>query len=124
MPQRGPTSRPSLFVMLSVIASFAASTSTVRAADECIVEPNSQPPQGQHWYYQTDRDSQRQCWYLGPDGATVRKSAPETLKQSKPDAPATAALARGVENLSQQQREELFHKYIEWQRRRPGQTAQ
>jgi hypothetical protein len=111
-----------LFVVLSVIASFAASTSTVRAADECIVEPNSQPPQGQHWYYQTDRESKRQCWYLGPEGATLRKSAVETLK---PHAHATStALARGAANLSRQQREVLFRQFVEWQRSHPAQHAQ
>jgi hypothetical protein len=122
MPQRWPTSRPSLFVMLSMVVSFAASTSTVRAANECIAEPNSQPPQGQHWYYRTDRESKRQCWYLGPEGATVRKSAAETLNAFKPDTPVTpAALPRDAANLSQQQREALFQKFIEWRRSHPAQ---
>jgi hypothetical protein len=106
-------------------ASFAALTSTVRAADECIVRPNSQPPQGQHWYYRTDRESKRQCWYLGPEGATVRKNAAEALKPFEPHADATtAALARGAANLSQQQREVLFRRFIEWQRSHPAQHAQ
>jgi hypothetical protein len=125
MPQRGPTSRRSLFVMLSVVASFAASTSTVRAADECIVKPNSQPPQGQHWYYRTNPESKRQCWYLGPEGTTVRKKAAETLKPFEPHADATpAALASGAANLSQQQREVLFRRFLEWQRSHPAQHAQ
>ena len=124
MPHRGPTSRPALFVMLSVVASFAASASTVRAANECIVKPNSQPPQGQHWYYQTDGESKRQCWYLGPQRDAVRKSAAERLKPSEPDAHATtAALARGA-NLTQQQREALFRRFVEWRRSHPAQPAQ
>ena len=118
MPQRG---RPSLLVMLSAAASFAVSTSTAHAADECIVKPTSQPPQGQHWYYRTDRESNRQCWYLAPEGTTARKGAAETVKQSAPDAPATAALAQGVDNLSQQQREALFRQFIEWRQRRAAQ---
>jgi hypothetical protein len=114
-----------LFVVLTVIASFAASTSTVRAANECITKPNSQPPQGQHWYYQTDRESKRQCWYLGPEGATVRKNAAETLKPFNSDAPATpAALAQDPANLSRQQREALFRKFVEWRRSHPAQHAQ
>jgi hypothetical protein len=114
-----------LFVVLTVVASFAASTSTVRAANECITKPNSQPPQGQHWYYQTDRESKRQCWYLGPEGATVRKNAAETLKPFKLDAPATpAALAEDPANLSRQQREALFRKFVEWRRSHPAQHAQ
>jgi len=121
MPQRG---RPFLFVMLSAVASFPMSTITARAANECIVTPNSQPPQGQHWYYRTDRESKRQCWYLAPEGTTVRPGAAETSKQSQPDAPATAALAQGVDNLSQQQREALFRQYIEWRQRRAAQDKQ
>ena len=118
MPQRGS---PFLFVMLSAVASFAMSTSAARAAKECIVTPNSQPPQGQHWYYRTDRESKRQCWYLGPEGTTVRKGAAEALEQAKPDAPTTGALAQGVDNLSPQQREALFRQFIEWRRNRPAQ---
>ncbi len=114
MPQRGPTSRPSLFVMLSVVASFAASTSTVRAANECIAKPNSHPPQGHHWYYLTDRESNHQCWYLGPEGASVRKSAAET----------PAVLARDGANLSPQQRDALFRQFTEWRRSHLAQHAQ
>jgi len=121
MPQRG---RLVLFVMLSAVASFAMSTSTAHAAAECIVAPNPQPPQGQHWYYRTDRESKRQCWYLAPEGTTVRPGAAETSKQPKPDTPATAALAQGVDNLSQQQREALFRQFIEWRQRRPAQDKQ
>ncbi len=125
MPQHWATSRPSLFAMLSVVAAFAASTSAVRAANECIAKPNSQPPQGQHWYYQTDRESKRQCWYLGPEGATVRKSAPETLTPFTPDARATpAALAGDPAKLSRQQREALFRQFVEWRRSHPAQQAQ
>jgi hypothetical protein len=114
-----------LFVILSVVASFAASTSTVRAADKCIVKPNSQPPQSQHWYYRTDRESNRQCWYLGPEDSSVRNSATETLKQIKPDSPATpSAPAPGATNLSQQEREALFRKFIVWQQSHPAQHAQ
>lgn len=127
MPQRGPTSRPSVFVVVSVVASFAASTGTVRAAEDCIVKPNAQAPQGQHWYYRTDRDSKRQCWYLGPQDVAVRKGAMETLKQSKPDASATPAAParpwRGAASLSQQQREALFRQFVEWRQRRLAQHA-
>ena len=125
MPSRGPTSRPALFVMLSVVASFAASTSTVRAADECIVKPNAQPPQGQHWYYRTDPESKRQCWYLGPEGAAVRKSSTGTSEPFEPHADATStALARDAANLSQRQRDALFRQFIEWRRSHPTQHAQ
>jgi len=44
------------------------------AADECIGKPNAPAPQGSHWYYRTDRTSNRQCWYLGKEGAKARAS--------------------------------------------------
>jgi hypothetical protein len=110
-----------LLIVISGVALFAASTSTARAADGCIVKPTAEPPQGQHWYYRTDRESKRQCWYLGPEGTTVRKGAAESLEQANADAAATGALAQGVDNLSPQQREALFRRFIEWRRSRPAQ---
>lgn len=117
MSQRRRASRPSLFIVVSGIALFAASTCTARAADECIVKPNAEPPQGQHWYYRTDRGSNRQCWYLGPERDGIRNTAAETLK---PDASATAAASA---TMSRQEREALFRRYIEWQQNRPAQAA-
>jgi hypothetical protein len=71
-----PTLVPAMFALLFV----AASTSNARAAN-CVVKPNGQSPQGQHWYYRTDHVTNRQCWYLGAKNADVRKSAMETPKQ-------------------------------------------
>ncbi len=123
-----PPSRLSLFPVILVVASFAASTGTVRAADECIVKPNAQPPQGQHWYYRTDRDSNRQCWYLGPEGLGVRTGAPDTLKQFDADASATPAApvrpSPDAANLNQQQREALFRQFIEWRQSHRERQAQ
>ena len=116
MPQRAPTSRLSLFIAVSGVALFVASTSAARAADECIVKPSSEPPSGQHWYYRTDRESNRQCWYLAPEGVGARKTATETLKQAKPDALAPT--------MTQEQREALFRKFIQWRQNQAAQQAQ
>ena len=110
-----------MLAVVSGVALFAASTCTARAADECIVKPNADPPQGQHWYYRTDRESKRQCWYLGPEGAGTRETATEAPKQVKPQAPAMAAVSA---TMSPQQREALFRKYIEWQQNHPALDAQ
>jgi len=108
-----------------MVALFAASTSTARAAGECIVKPNAEPPHGQHWYYRTDRESKRQCWYLGPQGVSTRKTATQTLTESRPDALATpAATAGDAASLSPQERETLFRKFIEWRQSHPAQPAQ
>jgi hypothetical protein len=105
-----------LIIVLSGVALFAASTSIARATDECIVKPNADPPSGQHWYYRTDRQSNRQCWYLGPQDAAMRTTATRALKDIKPAEDAT--------NMSQQQREALFRKFIEWQHNHAAQGAQ
>jgi hypothetical protein len=107
-----------LFIVVSSVALFAASTGSGRAADACIVKPNAEPPQGQHWYYRTNRETNRQCWYLGSDGAASRNITTEAVK---PDAPPTAGVSA---NMSREQREALFRKYVEWQQNRRAQAAQ
>lgn len=120
MPQHGPT-RPSSFVLIAAVACFAVSTGAVRAAQECIAKPTSEAPQGQRWYYRTHHESK--CWHLGPAGGATRTIAAERLKPSEPHAPAATAALDAAE-LTPQQREALFRKYIEWQRTHPAQAAQ
>jgi hypothetical protein len=58
------------------------------AADDCITKPNATPPQGSHWYYRTERSTQRQCWYLKPEGEKVRASVdPPTAAAQPPSTP-------------------------------------
>ena len=80
----------------------AVSASNVNAVN-CIAKPNGQPSQGQHWFYRTDRVTQRQCWYLAPQNADAQKSAMRQLSSTHklPAAPrqvqrATAAAAQVV----------------------------
>jgi hypothetical protein len=55
-----------------------------RAADDCITKPNAAPPQGNHWYYRTDRTTQRQCWYLRPESETVRAGVQQPTAAAQP----------------------------------------
>jgi hypothetical protein len=59
----------------------AVSASNVNAVN-CIAKPNGQPFQGQHWFYRTDRVTQRQCWYLAPQNADAQKSATKRLSST------------------------------------------
>jgi len=59
----------------------AVSASNVNAVN-CISKPNGQPSQGQHWFYRTDRVTQRQCWYLAPQNADAQKSATKRLSST------------------------------------------
>src|SRR5689334_122934 len=73
------SSKQSRWAVVSVMLGFvlAAVLVTGRASwaetDECIPKPNAAAPEGSHWYYRTDRASQRQCWHLG-ESAKARTS--------------------------------------------------
>lgn len=49
---------------ITILASGSA-----RAADECLTEPRTETPQGQHWYYRLEHTTKRHCWYLRDEGA-------------------------------------------------------
>ena len=77
MQQRRLTLVPPMFGLVLV----AVSASNVNAVN-CIAKPNGQPSQGQHWFYRTDRVTQRQCWYLAPQNADAQKSATKQLSST------------------------------------------
>jgi hypothetical protein len=57
----------------------------IASADDCVSAPNSPAPEGKHWFYRTDRATQRKCWYLrAKDQPTQRTDA-----QAPSAAPAT-----------------------------------
>lgn len=77
-------------------------------ADDCLTAPNGPAPQGNHWYYRTERGTDRKCWYLrtpiqpshaaaqpaadAAAAAPAKASAPVVLP-SAPPAPAAGAPA-------------------------------
>jgi hypothetical protein len=71
-----------LFMVLVTEVLLAGQVS--RAADDCITKPNSTPPQGSHWYYRTERSTQRQCWYLKPEGEKMRASVDQPMAAAQP----------------------------------------
>jgi hypothetical protein len=77
-------------LVLLLISSFLLSVQVSRAADECIEKPNAPAPQGSHWYYRIDRASNRQCWYLGAEGAKVRAPAREAATRVRTPVPKPA----------------------------------
>jgi hypothetical protein len=75
---------PAVFAaLLAALAITILPGASARALDDCIDAPNSQPPQGSHWYYRTDRVNERKCWYLGPEGKKVQQVRP-TAKSLAP----------------------------------------
>jgi hypothetical protein len=74
------------------------------AADDCVAKPNAPAPAGQHWWYRTDRATQRKCWFLGPtdkeaaarkadrqEQAAVLEAAPEAQPAPAQETPAPVA---------------------------------
>src|SRR5262249_55858126 len=59
--------------------------------------PSSSAPDGSHWYYHTDRATQRKCWYLRPPDQPAQYSAAQSTSDEAPtdsiplEAPATAS---------------------------------
>ena len=61
-------------VALLLVALIPQAGMAEPAGNDCLVKPNSAPPQGSHWYYRLDRAANRRCWFLGPDGLKVRQA--------------------------------------------------
>ena len=90
MAQHRPALVPALFALLSLALSCAVSARGAHAAP-CNAKPNSPTPEGQHWYYRTDRAFGRKCWFLGPENVNDQKGAAQASKRPASDAAAQPA---------------------------------
>jgi hypothetical protein len=94
--------------LFSVAAIFFVTVQGARAADECLEKPNAPSPEGSHWYYRTDRTTNRQCWYLGSErgkaGTLTRQDTalarPQSLKMSAPPAQRLAQATAAAETAT------------------------
>jgi hypothetical protein len=60
---------------------------TARAANDCLAGPSREPAPGGHWYFHSDRASNRKCWYLvEPDtrGPTAEASQAQPPAEPPP----------------------------------------
>jgi hypothetical protein len=82
-------------ILAIVVAATATASRAARAGDDCLAAPNAGAAQGSHWYYRLDRATHRKCWYVGPQGAKVRRAATATPPASAraPAAPPSVAPA-------------------------------
>jgi hypothetical protein len=53
-------------------------------ADDCLTAPNSDPPEGSHWYYHTDRKKGRKCWFLRALGRPTQHTAAHGASETAP----------------------------------------
>jgi hypothetical protein len=91
-------------------------------AADCLAAPGPSAPPNSHWYYRTDRTTQRKCWFLrsvnGP-------SQGEPVKTTQSVAAVTYSLAdfknfmarRGNRDLSDKDIEQLYAQFLAWKRR-------
>jgi hypothetical protein len=70
----------------AILASFLVnaplttiSYSAASAADDCLLEPKDQTPQGGHWFYRIERGTKRHCWYLRDENDKLSQTAPTNI---------------------------------------------
>jgi hypothetical protein len=88
--------RIGLFASVVLASAALAATSSVAApaADECIAKPNGPAPAGQHWYYRTNRELKKKCWYLADEGEKTVPVEKTASVEKTPAAEKTAPVAR------------------------------
>jgi len=95
MARRATTFIPAIFA--SVIISSITMSYGAPAADTCRSAPKDNSPEGSHWYYRTDRNTNRKCWYLREESDKVSQSEKQSdaaKPKSKPVA--TRSLANAL----------------------------
>ena len=76
------------------------------AADECLLAPRNETPEGSHWYYRIEHPSNRHCWYLRAEGdaraqtTASNSSAPAPPLSLKPDKPMPGSVANARAELT------------------------
>ena len=69
--------------LCTMLAVAVLPNNPARAAGDCLAAPDSQPPQGSHWYYRSDRAKQRHCWYLAAEGQRVSHAKPDAQPSAR-----------------------------------------
>jgi hypothetical protein len=115
---------------LAGAALAATQASAAPEADQCLAKPKGVAPAGKHWYFNTDRKSQRKCWYLADEGEKIVTPAPRKQAAAAPPAdkgreaaqlpqPQTVdARAELVEQPRNEQHHRLRHPFSHRSRRR------
>jgi hypothetical protein len=65
-------------VIAMLLVAFGATVSSSDGAwaeENCLAAPNARLPPGGHWFYRTDRSTQRKCWYVRQRGGVTPAGA-------------------------------------------------
>ena len=126
MSARIPRSIGSIaFVAALLLSTFGANPrASAAGAADCLTAPDASAPQNSHWYYRTDRATQRKCWYL----RSADKPAQQEVLRTAQAAPMANAYSfasfkdfiaqRGNANLSDADVKKLYAQFLEWHRQR------
>jgi hypothetical protein len=115
-------SRVFVSALLVSILGAVGSAGTAQAAD-CLAAPGASAPPNSHWYYRTDRTTQRKCWFLRALNGASQDEAVKTTQSVS--VAATYSLAdfkdfmaqRGSGGLSDKDVEQLYAEFLEWRHR-------
>jgi hypothetical protein len=74
MSQQCPMTRTPILLLASL---FTISICATAHAGECLSSPNVASTPGKHWYYWTDKNAHRRCWFVKENAESPRGYAPE-----------------------------------------------
>jgi hypothetical protein len=78
---------PSLSAGMVACAAITTISLGAGAAEECLTKPKDETPAGKRWYYRTERDTKRRCWYLREPSETAPQVATSRpIRLAPPDA--------------------------------------
>jgi len=100
---------------IGFVSALLISSLSVSVAD-CLTAPNSPAPENSRWYYRTDRMQQRKCWHLGAANQPPQQVAAQTARETALAKPPLSVPAVSPSNLSQEDFEKLYAKFLEWNR--------
>jgi hypothetical protein len=104
-------------------------TGNALAAD-CLAAPDSSAPPNSHWYYHTDRTTQRKCWYLRGAAGGSQEEAMKPVQSASAATPYSLGsfkdfmAQRGNANLSDRDVEQLYAEFLEWSHRPENKASQ
>ena len=79
-----------VFASAAIAAPEQQQQQAATPGSECHAAPKGVAPQGAHWYYKTDRATNKKCWYLADQVAKTKKAtstASTRSNKSDDDAP-------------------------------------
>jgi hypothetical protein len=105
MPNRTAKFLSAIIACLCAGVPLTASRSATPApaADECLLAPKNETPDGRHWYFRIEHPSNRRCWYLREEGdaqtAPSNSSASARPVSPAPDKPMPGSVANARAEL-------------------------